>query len=96
MIKKMMEMAKFQQNFQAVLDDVARDQVPYVLTQDSHPSMVIFPYDEFLRLQELYEEKLLTQFGDLLDRMSQQNKLFSEEEVQADIARAIQELADLT
>jgi prevent-host-death family protein len=79
---------ELQRRFRAVFDEVARKRVPYVLTRGSHPEVVMIPYEDFIRWQELQEKEVLLRFDRLLSRMAEKSAAYGEEEVAADIERA--------
>ena len=83
---------ELQRRFRAVFDQVARENIPYVLTRGSRPEAALIPYEEFLRFQELREQDVLARFDRLVARMAEQNAGISEEEVTADVAAAQAEL----
>jgi len=72
-------------SFRTVLDEIVREHIPYVVTENSRPEAVIVPYEQFLKLQKFQEEEVLARFDRLRARMAEQNAEFSEEEVDRDI-----------
>jgi prevent-host-death family protein len=82
-----------QQSFREVLEEVKKEHIPYVLTDDSRPEAVLVPYDEFLKLQRFREAEVLTRFDELWARMGRHTAEISEEEVEEDIAAARRELS---
>ena len=82
-----------EQNVREVLDEVKKEHVPYVLTENSQPEAVIVPYDEFLKLQKFRETDVLARFDELWARMGAHNAGISEEEIEEDIAAARSELS---
>jgi len=85
---------ELQRRFRSVFDQVAKRNIPYVLTRGSRPEAVLIPYEEYLRFQALQEEQVLARFDLLITRMAEQNATVSEEEVASDVAAAIAELRD--
>lgn len=81
---------ELQRHFRAVFDQVAKRNIPYVLTRGSRPEAALISYEEFLRFQALQEQEVLARFDQLVTRMAEQSAAVSEEEVAA--ARA--ELGD--
>lgn len=79
---------ELQRRFRSVFDEVARKQVPYVLTRGSRPEAALIPYEEFLRFQALKEQEVLARFDELVARMAKQNVAVGEEEVAADVTAA--------
>ena len=84
-MQKIIGVTDLQRRFRAVLDDVVQRRTPYVLTRGSRPEAVILPYADYLRLQELDEQEVLTRFDRLMARMASQNAQYTDEEVAADI-----------
>ena len=85
---------ELQRRFRAVFDQVAKKNVPYVLTRGSRPEAALISYEEFLRFQALQEQEVLARFDRLVTRMAEQSAAVSEEEVAADVAAARAELGD--
>ena len=83
---------ELQRRFRSIFDQVAQENIPYVLTRGSRPEAALISYEEFLRFQELREEEVLARFDQLVTRMAEQNATISEEEVAADVATAQAEL----
>ena len=89
---KIIGVTELQRRFRAVFDQVAKENIPYVLTRGSRPEAALISYEEFLRYQELQEEDVLDRFDRLVARMAEQNADISEEEAAADVADAQAEL----
>lgn len=87
-MQRIIGVTELQRRFRAVFDEVARKRVPYVLTRGSHPEVVMIPYEDFIRWQELQEKEVLLRFDRLLSRMAEKSAAYGEEEVAADIERA--------
>ena len=83
---------RLQRRFRSVLDQVARNHIPYVLTRGSRPEATLIPYEEFLQFQALKEQDLLARFDQLVECMSAQHATVNEAEVEADVAAARAEL----
>jgi prevent-host-death family protein len=83
---------ELQRNFRAVFDKVARENTPYVLTRGSRPEAALIPYETFLQLLELQEQAVLDRFDRLAGSVATHNKPFSEDEVAADVAAALDEV----
>ncbi|HHH83277.1 MAG TPA: type II toxin-antitoxin system Phd/YefM family antitoxin [Chloroflexi bacterium] len=90
-MNRIIGVTELQRRFKNVLDEVVERRVPYVLTRGSRPEAALVPYEEFLRYQEFQEREILERFDRLAERMEEQNKQYSEEEVEADILAARQE-----
>ncbi len=85
---------ELQRRFRSVFDDVVKNRTPYILTRGSRPEAVIIPYDEYLRSQRFNEEEVLARFDAAVERMSEYNSQYTDEEVEADIKAAIREVRD--
>jgi prevent-host-death family protein len=83
---------ELQRRFRAIFDQVAKGNVPYVLTRGSRPEAALISYEEYRRFQALQEQQVLARFDRLVARMAEQNADISEEEVAADVAAARAEL----
>jgi prevent-host-death family protein len=83
---------ELQRRFRSVFDQVARENIPYILTRGSRPEAALIPYEEFLRFQALQEREVLARFDRLGTRMAEQNAAIDEEEVATDVAAARAEL----
>ena len=93
-MQRIIGVTELQRRFRAVFDEVAKEQVPYVLTRGSRPEAALIPYEEFLRFQALREQDLLARFDQLVARMAEQQANVTEEEVADDVATAREELGD--
>jgi len=91
-MQKIIGSTDLQRNFRTILDEVAKDRVPYVLTRGSRPEAVLVPYADYLRFQELMERDVLNRVNAMLARLADENAGFSEAEVAADVAEAIKEV----
>jgi prevent-host-death family protein len=85
---------ELQRRFRTVFDQVAKGNIPYVLTRGSRPEAALISYEEFLRFQALQEQEVLARFDRLVTRMAEQSAAVSDEEVAADVAAARAELGD--
>lgn len=83
---------ELQRRFRAIFDQVAKGNIPYVLTRGSRPEAALISYEEYRRFQALQEQQVLARFDHLVARMAEQNEAISEEEVAADVAAARAEL----
>jgi len=93
---KIIGVTELQRRFRSVFDQVAKENIPYVLTRGSRPEAALIPYEEFIRFQGLQEQEVLARFDQLVARMAEQNAAISEEEIAADVAAARAELDDST
>lgn len=60
-----------QRNFWAVLDEVAKEQIPYVLTRGSRPEAALIPYPKYLRFQQLQERDVLRRVDAMMTRLAE-------------------------
>ena len=92
-MQKIIGVTELQRRFRVVFDEVAKKNIPYILTRGSRPEAALIPYEEFLRFQELQEAEVLSRFDQLMTRMAEQTTA-SEEGVAADVTKALSELTD--
>lgn len=91
-MQRIIGVTELQRRFRSVFNQVARDNVPYVLTRGSRPEAVLISYQDFVRYQSFQEQEVLARFDALTARMAAQNESFSDDEVAADIQAARAEL----
>lgn len=91
-MKKVIGVTALQRNFRAILDEVVRNKPPHILTRASRPEAVLISYEEFLKFQQLQESEVLARFDRLLAKIARINEPLSEEEIQADLEAASQEM----
>lgn len=94
-MNKIVGVTELQRRFKSIFDEVVNRGVPYILTRGSRPEAALLPYEDFLRYQELQEGEILDRFDRLAERMAAQNERFSQDEVEADIRRAREEVRNL-
>ena len=87
-MNKIIGVTELQRRFKSVLDEVVKRGVPYILTRGSRAEAALLPYEDFLRYQEMQEKEILARFDLLRERLAEQNRQYSEEEVDADIRAA--------
>lgn len=87
-MNKIVGVTELQRRFKSIFDEVVNRGIPYILTRGSRPEAALLPYEEFLRYQEFQEKEILDRFDRLVERMAAQNERFSEEEVEADVREA--------
>ena len=90
-MNKIIGVTELQRNFRRVFDEVAHDRVPYILTRDSRPEVVMVPYEEFVEFQQACEAQATARLDRLLARMKERNAGYSDEEVEADLREAEKE-----
>lgn len=93
-MQRIIGVTELQRRFRAVFDEVAKENVPYILTRGSRPEAALISYDEFVRFQLLQEQEVLARFDQLMARMASQNAAVSEEEVSSEVAAALSEPRD--
>ena len=91
-MEKIIGTTDLQRNFRAVFDEVSKEKIPYVLTRGSRPEVVLVPYAEYLRFQQLQEQDVLRRVDEILARLAKQNAAFDENEVRADVRAAVDEV----
>ena len=87
-MQKSIGIAELRRRFGAVLDEVVRGRVPYILERGDRPEAALIPYEDYARFQQFQEQDVLARFDRLLARMAEQNAGYGEDEVAADIAAA--------
>jgi len=70
---RIISVTELQRRFRSIFDQVAKENIPYVLTRGSRPEAALISYEDFLRLQALQEEGVLARFDRLVARMVEQN-----------------------
>lgn len=90
-MERIIGVPELQRRFEAVLDEVVKDGVPYVLARGSRPEVAIIPYEQFLRYQALDQQGVPDRVGRELARLAADNAALTDEEVAADVAAAIKE-----
>jgi prevent-host-death family protein len=91
-MQKIIGVTELQRNFRAVFDEVARDNMPYVLTRGSRPEAAIISYNEFTQFLAWREQEVLAEFDRAMQRMAERNANFSDDEIAADVEQAITEV----
>jgi prevent-host-death family protein len=80
-MQKVIGVTELRRHFKAVFDEVAQENVPYVLTRGSRPEAAMISYEDFLKSQALQEEGILARFDALTERMAERNVEFTDEDV---------------
>jgi prevent-host-death family protein len=91
-MQKIIGVTELQRNFRAIFDEVARDNMPYVLTRGSRPEAAIISYSEFTQFLAWREQEVLAEFDRAMQRMAERNANFSDDEIAADVEQAITEV----
>jgi prevent-host-death family protein len=91
-MQKIIGVTELQRNFRAVFDEVARDNMPYVLTRGSRPEAAIIPYEEFIRFLAWKDQEILAEFDRAMVRVAEQNAIYGDDEIAADVEAAIAEV----
>lgn len=87
-MQKIIGVTELQRRFRAVFDEVAKENVPYVLTRGSQPEAALISYEEFVRWQAMQEQEILADFDRLTERLARQNAAVDEADLSADIDAA--------
>jgi len=87
-MNRIVGVTELQKRFRSIFDDVVKRGIPYILTRGSRAEAVLIPYEDYVHYQEFQENEILERFDRLLERMKEQNRKFSEEEIEADILKA--------
>lgn len=88
---KTVGVTELQRQFRSIFEEVVAGNVPYVLTRDSKPEAVLVSYEEFMRLQE---QDFARRFDELVQRMTEKNAAYTEDEVMNEVKAAIQEVRE--
>jgi prevent-host-death family protein len=91
-MERIIGVTELQRRFRSVFDQVAKDNVPYILTRGSRPEAALISYEEYLRFRALQEQQVLARFDQLVTRMAEQHAALDEEELAADVAAARAEM----
>ncbi|RJP50318.1 MAG: type II toxin-antitoxin system Phd/YefM family antitoxin [Anaerolineaceae bacterium] len=83
---------ELQRRFRAVFDDVTRNRIPYILMRGSKPQAVLIPYEEYIKYQTWERESENQRYERVMRRMQELNAHYSDEEIEADVEAAIQEV----
>lgn len=90
-MQKVIGVTELQRHFRSVFDEVTHHSIPYVLTRESRPEAALIPYKTFLHLLELQEAEILTEFSHLMATVAEQNVVYTETEIELDVAATIAE-----
>jgi prevent-host-death family protein len=73
-VHRIIGVTELQRRFRSIFDQVAKENIPYVLTRGSRPEAALISYEDFLRLQALREEGVLARFDRLVAPMAEQEE----------------------
>ena len=90
MKQKIIGVTELQRRFRQFFDQVAKKNIPIILTRGSRPEAALIPYEDYLRLQELKESDVLARFDQVWDRLGKMNESYTEAEIEAYIKAARQ------
>jgi len=93
-MNRIIGVTELQRRFKSVFDEVVREQIPYILTRGSRPEAVLIPYEEYQRYLKLNEENILANFDAMTKRLGELNAKYPDDEVFADVEKAIQEVRE--
>lgn len=88
MKQRIVGVTELQRRFRKFFDQVAKQNMPIILTRGSRPEAALIPYEDYLRLQELKESDVLAQFDQVWERLGELNEGYTEDEISADIQAA--------
>lgn len=91
-MQKIIGVTDLQRNFRSVFDEVTKDNMPYVLTRGSRPEAAIIPYEEFTRFLAWKEQEIVAEFDRAMMRLAEQNAVYGDDEIAADVDAAIAEV----
>jgi prevent-host-death family protein len=93
-MNRIIGVTELQRRFKTVFDEVVNNHTPYILTRGSRPEAVLIPYEEYQRYLKLNEENILASFDTMTKRLGELNAKYPDEEVVADVKKAIQEVRE--
>jgi PHD/YefM family antitoxin component YafN of YafNO toxin-antitoxin module len=91
-MQKVIGAADFQKRAQTIVGDVAHRRATYVVTQDDRPVAALISYGDYLTLQALRDKQIIDAFDRTMARMATLNADVDEEELEAEIEAAREEL----
>jgi prevent-host-death family protein len=91
-MQKQIDVTELGRRAAEVVDEVVRQEEPYIVARDGEPEAVLISYIEFLRLQSATDAEVHERFQRLLGKMDRLNSGVSDEEVARDVAEAIAEV----
>ncbi len=91
-MQKIIGVTELQRNFRVVFDEVARENMPYVLTRGSRPEAAIISYREFTQFMAWKEQEVVAEFDRAMQRLAQRNATIDDTELAADVEEAIAEV----
>lgn len=87
---KALEIPQLPQAIENALIEVASTHMPYILTRNNHPAVVMIAYEDYLKL--LSREDIWTRFEKTWAELGELNAGYSEAEIEADLQAATQEV----
>ncbi|MCP3964509.1 MAG: type II toxin-antitoxin system Phd/YefM family antitoxin [bacterium] len=90
-MKKTIAITELKTRCDAVIDEVAEEHVPYVLTRAEHPRAALVPYQDFLRFQALADD-VHERFDRTRAAFRHRTADLGDEEVAADVEAALAEV----
>lgn len=91
-MQKIIGVTELQRNFRAVFDEVAHENMPYILTRGSRPQAAIIPYHEFTQFLAWKEQEVVAEFDRAMRQLAEQNARFDDDEIAVDVDDAITEV----
>jgi len=89
-MNRIIGVTELQRRFKSIFDEVVKNQTPFILTRGSRPEAVLLPYEEYQHYLKLNEENILANFDAMTKRLGELNAKYSDEEVLADVEKAVQ------
>ncbi len=80
---KTIAVADLQKDIEYILNEVATARTPYILTRENAPSVVLIPYDEYLKF--MARQEIIARFNKSWAEIGEKNARFSDEEIEADL-----------
>jgi len=89
---KIVGIPELRQRLHDIVEEVVQEHTAYLVERDSHPEAALVSYQDYLRLQALKEQEVLSRFNAAWRRIGEQNAHLTEEEVDRIVAETEAEL----
>jgi prevent-host-death family protein len=93
-MQQIIGVTELQRHFRSIFDEVTKKRISYILTRGSRPEAVLIPYEEYQHYLKLNEENILANFDTMTKRLGELNAKYPDEEVVADVEKAVQEVRE--
>jgi prevent-host-death family protein len=90
-MQKQIDVAELGPRAAEVVDEVVRQEEPYIVAREGEPEAVLVSYSDFRRWQAM-DDVAHERFDRMIERLGRLNAAFSEDEVARDVAEAIAEV----